>query len=92
VARVVGKWRGCAGKSVTLIVDGTPVVLDVGQPIQNGTVMMLRNTVRGGMSGFSSDRAIAAKANVVIDLDAEGYDLGDSLQSIVDLILERVPV
>jgi hypothetical protein len=60
--------------------------------MQNGTVMILRNTVRGGMSGFSSDRAIAAKANVVIDLDAEGYDLGDSLQSIADLILERVPV
>jgi hypothetical protein len=92
VARVVGQWRGCAGKSVTLIVNGTPVVLDVGQPIQNGTVMTLRNTVRGGMSGFSSDRAIAAKANVVIDLDAQGYDLGDSLQSIADLILERVPV
>jgi hypothetical protein len=30
-----------------------------------------------------SERAIAAKANVVIDLDAQGYDLGDSLQTIV---------
>jgi eukaryotic-like serine/threonine-protein kinase len=91
VSLVVGQWRGCAGKSVSLIVDGEPLTLDVGQPIQRGTVMVLRNTLRGGVTGFSSDRAIAAKANVVIDLDAQGYDLGDSLQAIADRILERVP-
>ncbi len=91
VSQVVGQWRGCAGKSVTMIVDSNPLTLDVGQPIQQGTVMVLRNTLRGGKPGFSSDRAIAAKANVVIDLDAQGYDLGDSLQTIADRILERVP-
>jgi len=53
--------------------------------------MVLRNTLRGGVTGFPSDRAIAAKANVVIDLDAQGYDLGDSIQTIADRILERVP-
>lgn len=91
VARVVGQWFGCAGKSVTLIVDGNPLTLDVGEPIQKGTVMVLRNTLRNGTAGFSSDRAIAAKANVVIDLDAEGFDLGDSLETIAHRILERVP-
>src|SRR6185312_10791200 len=91
VARVVGQWRGCAGKSVTLIVDGNPLTLDVGEPIEKGTVMVLRNALRNGTAGFSSDRAIAAKANVVIDLDAEGFDLGDSLETIAHLILERVP-
>jgi eukaryotic-like serine/threonine-protein kinase len=91
VARVVGQWRGCAGKSVTLIVDGNALTLDVGEPIQKGTVMVLRNTLRNGTAGFSSDRAIAAKANVVIDLDAEGFDLGDSLETIAHRILERVP-
>jgi hypothetical protein len=91
VARVVGQWRGCAGKSVTLIVDGTPLTLDVAEPIQKGTIMVLRNTLRGGTAGFTSDRAIAAKANVVIDLDAQGFDLGDSLETIAHRILERVP-
>jgi len=91
VARVVGQWRGCAGKSVTLIVDGNPLTLDVGEPIEKGTVMVLRNTLRNGTAGFSSDRAIAAKANVVIDLYAEGFDLGDSLETVAHLILERVP-
>jgi hypothetical protein len=91
VSLVVGQWRGCAGKSVTLVVDGNPLTLDVGQPIQHGTVMVLRNTLRGSVTGFSSDRAIAAKANVVVDLDAQGFNLGDSLQTIADRILERVP-
>jgi PknH-like protein/uncharacterized protein DUF4190 len=91
VSLVVGQWRGCAGKSVTLIADGNPLTLDVGEPIQQGNVMVLRNTLRGGVTGFSSDRVIAAKANAVIDLDAQGYDLGDSLQTIADRILERVP-
>src|SRR5262245_15115417 len=91
VSLVVGQWRGCAGKSVSLIVDGKPLTLDVGQPIQHDTVMVLRNTLRDSVTGFSSDRAIAAKANVVIDLDAQGYNLGDSLQTIADRILDRVP-
>jgi hypothetical protein len=91
VSLVVGQWRGCAGKSVALIVDGKPLTLDVGQPIQHDTVMVLRNTLRDSVTGFSSDRAIAARANVVIDLDAQGYNLGDSLQTIADRILDRVP-
>ena len=91
VAQVVGQWRGCAGKSVTLIVDGNTLTLDVGAPIPKGTVMVLRNTMRDSVAGFSSERAIAAKANVVIDLDAQGYDLGDSVQTIVQDILDRVP-
>ena len=91
MSRTVGEWRGCAGKSVTLIVDGNPLILDVGEPTQNGTVMMLRNTLRGSKSGFSTDRVITAKANVVIDLDAQGYDLDDSLQTIANRIVDRVP-
>jgi eukaryotic-like serine/threonine-protein kinase len=91
VSLVVGDWQGCAGKSVTLVVDGKPLTLDVGQPIQHDTIMVLRNTLRDSVTGFSSDRAIAAKANVVVDLDAQGYNLGDSLQTIAEKILDRVP-
>jgi eukaryotic-like serine/threonine-protein kinase len=91
VSRMVGQWRGCAGRSVTLIVDGEPLVLDVGQPIENGTAIVLRNTLRDGVTGFSTDRAITSKANVVIDLDAQGYDLGESMPTIANRIMERVP-
>ncbi|MDT5192174.1 MAG: peptidyl-prolyl cis-trans isomerase [Mycobacterium sp.] len=91
VSRLVGQWRGCAGKSVTLVANSNPITLDVGQPVPNGTVMMLSNSLRGGMAEFSSDRAIVAKANVVIDLDAQGYDMGDALMTLAGHILARVP-
>src|SRR6202171_5496097 len=71
MSQLVGRWGGCAGKSVILVANGTAITLDVGQPVPKGTLMMLQNSVRGGVAGFSSDRAIVAKANVVIDLDAE---------------------
>jgi hypothetical protein len=91
VSRLVGQWRACAGKSVTLVTNSNPITLDVGQPVPNGTVMMLSNSLRGGAAEFSSDRAIVAKANVVIDLDAQGYDMGDALMTLADHILARVP-
>ena len=90
-SQVAGRWRSCAGTSVTLVVDGNPLTLDVGEPMQKGTVMVLQNSLRGSKAGFTTDRAIAAKANVVIDVDAQGFDLGDSVETIADRILERVP-
>jgi serine/threonine protein kinase len=91
VSRVFGAWRGCAGKSVTMTGQDNTVTLDVGQPVANGTVMTLHNLMRGSLPGFSTDRAIAAKANVVIDLDAQGFNMGDDLKTLADQILARVP-
>jgi eukaryotic-like serine/threonine-protein kinase len=90
-SQIVGEWRGCAGKSVTMAGDGSTITLDVGDPEANGTVMTLQNSLRGSLPGFSSDRAIVAKANVVIDLDAQGFYMGDSLKRLADQILARVP-
>jgi len=53
--------------------------------------MTLQNSLQGSLPGFSSNRAIVAKANVVIDLDAQGFDMGDSLKRLADQILARVP-
>ena len=91
VSQLFGEWKGCAGKSVTVAGKGTTITLDVGQPVENGTVMTVQNSLQGSLPGFSSDRAIVAKANVVIDLDAQGFDMGDSLKRLADQILARVP-
>jgi hypothetical protein len=91
VSQLIGEWQGCAGKSVTVAGKGTTITLDVGQPEENGTVMTLQNSLQGSLPGFSSDRAIVAKANVVIDLDAQGFDMGDALKKLADQILARVP-
>jgi hypothetical protein len=91
VSQLIGEWQGCAGKSVTVAGQGNTITLDVGQPVENGTVMILQNSMQGSLPGFSSDRAIVAKANVVIDLDAQGFGMGDALKTLADQILARVP-
>jgi serine/threonine kinase PknH len=91
VSHVIGEWRGCAGKTVTLTAQGNTLTLDVGQPAANGAVMTLQNLPSGGLAGGSSGRAIVAKANVVIDLDASGVNMGDALTTLADQILARVP-
>jgi hypothetical protein len=91
VSQLIGEWRSCAGKSVTVAGKGNTITLDVGQPEANGTVMTVQNSLRGSLPGFSSDRVMVAKANVVIDLDAQGFDMGDALKTLADQILARVP-
>lgn len=91
VSQLFGGWQGCAGKAVTATGQGDTITLDVGQPVANGTVMTLQNSLVGSLPGFSADRAIAAKDNVVIDLDAQGFDMGDALKKLADQILARVP-
>jgi hypothetical protein len=91
VSQLIGEWRGCAGKSVTVVSKGNTITIDVGQPVANGTVMTLQTSLRDAVAGFSSDRAIVAKANVVIDLDAQGVDMGDALKTLADQIQARVP-
>jgi hypothetical protein len=90
-SQLIGGWRSCAGKSVTVAGKGNTITLDVGQPEANGTVMTVQNSLRGSLPGFSSDRVMVAKANVVIDLDAQGFDMGDALKTLADQILARVP-
>src|SRR6201998_1046987 len=86
VDQLVGQWRGCAGKSVSLAQKGTTITIDVGEPVIDGTVMTLQNSLQGSLPGFSSDRAIAAKNTVVIDLDAQGFDMGNALKTLANQI------
>jgi hypothetical protein len=91
MSQSIGEWRACAGKSLTVAGKGNSITMDVGQPVANGTMMTLQNSLRGSLPGFSSDRVIVAKANVVIDLDAQGFDMGDALKTLADQIVARVP-
>jgi eukaryotic-like serine/threonine-protein kinase len=91
VSQLVDQWRGCAGKSVSVAEKGNTITIDLGQPVANGTVMTLQNSLQGSLPGFSTDRAIVAKANVVIDMDAQGFDMGDALKTLADQIQAKVP-
>lgn len=92
VANQVSQWRSCSGDSVTLVGDGNPLTMTVGQPASDGPVTLLRNSLDGSAEGFSSGRAIVAKSNVVIDVGAHGYDMGNALKMLADQIAARVQV
>ena len=91
VTQSLDQWRACAGKSVSVAGKGNTITIDVGQPVVSGTVITNQNSLQGSLPGFSTDRAIVAKANVVIDMDAQGFDMGDSLKTLANLIAAKVP-
>lgn len=90
VAKSVGRWRDCAGKRVTQTSPGVEVIWTAGQVAPSGAVTTIDNTVVV-MPTFHQVRALAAKANVVVDLQVTGYDLTDEATTIATRILDRIP-
>lgn len=95
VQQIVGTWRGCAGRTVTLVIDnGEPNRYDLGQVTTAGQapqMYVLRSTFQGSAPGFVNYRVVAAKANIVVEIGLFGYDVGDGPQAIASAILGRIP-
>lgn len=101
VASTVDHVRGCAGKPLTYAHGGVSGVYTVGAPVESGAVTSVRTPLGAVVqNGRSTDvgtqntaalRAVAAKANVVVDVDVIGRGLGDDATAIVSGILGRIP-
>ncbi|OBI10804.1 hypothetical protein A5714_17345 [Mycobacterium sp. E2462] len=101
VASTVNHIRGCAGKPLTYAHGGVSGVYTVGAPVEAGPVTSIRTPLSAVLqNGRSTDvssqdtaalRAVAAKANVVVDVDVIGRNLGDDAAAIVSGILGRIP-
>lgn len=101
VASTVDHIRGCAGKPLTYAHGGVSGVYTVGAPVESGAVTSVRtplsSVVQNGRStevgsqDTAALRAVAAKANVVVDVDVIGRGLGDDAAAIVSGILGRIP-
>ena len=94
--KVVGMWHGCAGTTVTMVIEGNPrpsyiQMGPVRSPPGDATVFTLRNTVRGADAILTNERAIVAKANVIVDITMQGLDLGDSITAVTADILDSIP-
>lgn len=97
----VNHINGCAGKQLTYSHGGISGIYSVGTPVQTGPVTSVRSTlgtVRDngrttdvGGQHTSALRALATKANVVVDVDVIGRDLGDDATTLVQAILGRIP-
>ena len=100
-ARAVDHMRTCAGKQLKYAHPGTTGIYNVGNPVEAGGVTTVRSTLDSVLqNGHTTDvkklntsamRAVAAKANVVVDVTVIGRDLGDDATTIVSRILGRVP-
>lgn len=101
VTNTVNHIAGCAGKQLTYSHGGVSGVYTIGTPVQAGAVTSIRSTlgtVRDNgrttdtsTQNTSAQRAVAAKANVVVDVDVIGRDLGDDATAIVSAILGHIP-
>ncbi|MDM4139013.1 MULTISPECIES: sensor domain-containing protein [Mycobacterium] len=101
VTKAVNHINGCAGKQLTYSHGGISGIYSVGTPAQTGPVTSVRSTLGTvqdngrttdvGGQHTSALRALAAKANVVVDVDVIGRDLGDDATALVQGILGRIP-
>ncbi|OBK16024.1 serine/threonine-protein kinase PknH/PknJ, partial [Mycobacterium asiaticum] len=85
----LGKWKNCAGKTVTVTnkgktyrwtfheVDGAPPEISV-------------LDVQEGANGWECQRAMAVANNIIIDVNACGYQITDQGHRIADKIVAKV--
>jgi hypothetical protein len=90
--RIVDLWRACAGNTLRFS-DGTPIYRlgQVSSVPGNPEVFILRSTIHDAPAILTTEVAIAAKANVVVDITMSGFHLGDSIEAVTDGILGRIP-
>jgi hypothetical protein len=91
VSKSVAQWRQCAGKQLIWTwPDGSSIPWTIGDPTESGGVTTIRNTAVLKQE-LGLQRVLAAKSNVVVDLQVLGVNLNDEATTIAKRILARVP-
>ncbi len=92
VAKQVAQWRQCAGKQFSY---AFPQPFDwqdpyrIGDTIDSGCVTMISNVLAADKR-FTDIRALAAKSNIVVDVQFTGFDLTDQPATTMNRILDRI--
>ncbi|HUB56418.1 MAG TPA: sensor domain-containing protein [Mycobacterium sp.] len=92
VARQVAQWRRCAGRQLTYAYprpDDWQDTYRIGETIDSGCVTMISNVITGDKH-YTDIRALAAKSNVVVDLQFTGFDLTGEPAVAINRILDRI--
>jgi serine/threonine kinase PknH len=84
-----GKWKGCAGKTVTVTNKGKAYRWTFEQ-LQGGPPKIAVLDTQEGADGWECQRAMSAANNVVVDVNACGYHITDQGSQIVDKIVTKV--
>jgi hypothetical protein len=89
---VLAGWRNCAGSTFNLTYKGQTMMQNVGEPADAGNgVTTITVTSEGGF--LITDRAAAAKANIVVDVMLSSTKTAHSQQAvaIANAILDKIP-
>jgi serine/threonine kinase PknH len=84
-----GKWKGCAGKTVTVTNKGKTYRWTFGQ-VQGGPPKIAVLDTQEAADGWECQRAMSASNNVIVDVNACGYHISDQGTQIVDKIVAKV--
>ncbi len=92
VTKEVGQWRQCAKQPFRYAFPdpsdwGQPYV--IGDTVDSGCVTTLNNVIDGDRH-YDDIRVLAAKSDVVVDLQFTGFDLTDEPSTVVAHILDRI--
>lgn len=97
LAALLSGWRQCGGSTVTVTAPGgQPIAMSVGTPADAGNGITTLDLTPKGIQ-VRSARAIAAKANVVIDLNVSASGTTDSQPprlnavTVANYILGKIP-
>jgi len=92
VTNQVAQWRRCAGRQLSFAYprpDDWQDTYRIGEAIDSGCVTLISNVVSGDKR-YTDIRALAAKSNIVVDLQFTGFDLTDEPALAINRILDRI--
>ena len=92
VNKQVVQWRQCAGRQFRYAYprpDDWQDPYRIGHTIDAGCVTMISNVIADDKH-YTDIRALAAKSNIVVDLQFTGFDLTDESATAINRILDRI--
>ena len=92
VTKQVAQWRQCAGRQLRYAYPQPEDWQDayrIGNTIDSGCVTMISNVIVNDKR-YTDIRELAAKSNIVVDLQFTGFDLTDEPATAINRILDRI--
>ncbi|WP_081258607.1 sensor domain-containing protein [Mycobacterium kansasii] len=84
-----GKWKNCAGKTVTVTNQGKTYRWTFADVVGSPPKMTVIDTQEGA-DGWECQRAMSVANNVIVDINACGYQITDQGGQIADQIIAKV--
>jgi serine/threonine-protein kinase len=88
ITKTVEKWRGCAGQPFVVTRSQSTENWTFGEVTDNDGINVITKSAEGGLP---CSHAIAAKANVVVDVVACSAEITDQAEIVLTRIRDKIP-